>query len=163
MRQLPSKASGHHLLRKPDLCTFPTYLYLARIICSSMIPGRSSESAPIRCLARGCIRSELLDLKGDLKYRCCSIHVDNRCATTENLLQLIFPFIFSYVSLIHQVVADNKEVDSFVPRTDGLIELFSSKNNALFKKAKTFSDETAGSVDLVSGLSRVIKEEGLEE
>lgn len=70
--------------------------------------------------------------------------------------------IFFYVSLssIRWLLTIKKSVLLF---GDGLIEVFSSKNNALFKKAETSSDETAGSVDSVSGSFRVIKEAGLKE
>lgn len=70
---------------------------------------------------------------------------------------LSFP---TFLSSIRWLLTIKKSVLLF---RDGLTELFSSENNALFKKAETPSDKTVDSVDLVSGSFRVIKEEGLQE
>lgn len=70
---------------------------------------------------------------------------------------LSFP---TFLSSIRWLLTIKKSVLLF---RDGLTELFSSKNNALFKKAETPSDKIVDSADLVSGSFRVIKEEGLQE
>jgi len=73
-----------------------------------------------------------------------------------------FPLLFSYpfLSSIRWLLTIKKSILLF---RDSLIELFSLKNNALFKKAEIPLDETAGSVDLVLGSFRMIKEEDLKE
>lgn len=60
------------------------------------------------------------------------------------------------------MVADNKEVGSFVPRQSHTT-IFFEKQCFIQESGNSFRDETAGSVDLVSSLFRVIKKEGLKE
>lgn len=90
------------------------------------------------------------------------LHVDDRCMTTETLsVAVCFPLSFPiFLSSIRWLLTIKKSILLF---RDGFIELFSLKNNALFKKVETPSDKTAGSVDLVSGPFRVIKEKGLKK
>jgi len=75
------------------------------------------RSAPIRrdVSLEGVYEASSMDLKGDLSTDV--LHVHDRCATTETLnVAVLSVTLFLPISLIHQVVADNKEVGSFVPR-----------------------------------------------
>jgi len=121
------------------------------------------RSAPIRrdVSLEGAYEASSTDLKGDISTDIV-LHVDDRCATTETLnVAVCFPLLFSYLFLssIRWLLTIKKAVLLF---RDSLIELFSLKNNALFKKAEIPLNETAGSVDLVLGSFR-IKEEDLKE
>lgn len=89
----------------------------------------------------------VLGLERRPKCGCCSTRRRDRSVAVY--FSLSFP---TFLSSIRWLLTIKKSVLLF---RDGLIELFSSKNNALFKKAETPSDKTVDSVDLVSGSFRI--------
>lgn len=104
------------------------------VLCSGMIPGLVLP----KCFDRSCTRSGCyLILKGDPSEDVI-LHIENCCLTNPSRSFFRYFFANIYVSLIHQVVAGNKE-KSVLLFCDSLVKLFSLKSDALFKKAETLS------------------------
>lgn len=112
-----------------------------------MISGWSSKVSQYDASLESAYRANCI-LKGDISTNVV-LHVDDRCATTLRVT-VYFPLSFpTFLSSIRWLLTIKKLI---LLSRGSLIQLFSLKNNALFKKAETPSQTRLRvQFDLISG------------